>query len=86
MAGSPHAVREIEAEPVAFCVAGRASLAPASADHLRGYVREVGTTGMDMDLIVRAAGRIQRVAKAHYGTMRVKPGFNSWSAIHTASQ
>jgi hypothetical protein len=65
-----NSIQEIEAEAVAFLVAGRAGLAPASAKYLRAYVKDADLGSVDTDLIVRAAGRIERLAKVRHGTMR----------------
>lgn len=69
---TPLKIREIEAEAVAFLVAGRAGLTPASAAYLRPYAQTVDPGCVEMDLIVRAAGRIERLANAHYGKMQFK--------------
>jgi hypothetical protein len=64
--------REIEAEAVAYIVAARAGLVTASAAYLRRYVKDVDMSNVNTDLIVRAATRIERLAKVHYGTMTFK--------------
>jgi hypothetical protein len=63
------AEREIEAEAVAYLVAGRAGLVTCSADYLNPYVKEVEMSCIDVDLVVRAAARIERLAGLHYGSM-----------------
>jgi hypothetical protein len=40
-----------------------------SAQYLAGFVRSANISKIDLDLIVRAAARIERLAKLHYGTM-----------------
>jgi hypothetical protein len=61
--------REVEAEAVAFLVASRAGVVPASAEYLSGFVRAADISKIDLELIVRASARIERLAKLHYGTM-----------------
>ena len=61
--------REVEAEAVAFLVASRAGVVPASAEYLCDFVRSADISKIDLELIVRAAARIERLAKLHYGTM-----------------
>jgi hypothetical protein len=65
--------REVEAEAVAFLVACRAGLVPASAEYLRGFVASADISGVDLELIVRAAARIERMAKIRYGSMAFHP-------------
>ena len=67
--------KEVEAEAVAYLIAGRAGLVTASATYLRGYAKNADMQLINSDLIVRAATRIERLAKIHYGTMVFsKPG------------
>ena len=61
--------QEIEAEAVAYLVAARAGLVAASSDYLREYIEKADITKVSTDLIVRAAARIERLAKISYGTM-----------------
>jgi hypothetical protein len=42
---------------------------PASAEYLTDFVRSANISKIDLELIVRAAARIERLAKLHYGTM-----------------
>jgi Zn-dependent peptidase ImmA (M78 family) len=65
--------REVEAEAVAFLVACRAGLVPASAEYLRGFVASADISGVDLELVVRAAARIERMAKIRYGSMAFHP-------------
>jgi hypothetical protein len=64
--------KEVEAEAVAYLVASRAGLVAASADYLRVHASKADITAIDIDLIVRAAARIERLAKIHYGSMTFK--------------
>ncbi len=64
--------REIEAWAVAYIVAGRAGLISRSAEYLCLHAKEADLGQVDVDLIVRASARIERLAKIHYGTMRFK--------------
>jgi hypothetical protein len=66
--------KEVEAEAVAFVVASRAGVVPASAEYLREFVRSADISRIDPELIVRAAARIERLAGLHYGTMAFEPG------------
>jgi antirestriction protein ArdC len=62
--------KEVEAESVAFLVASRAGVVPSSAEYLRAYVGSVDISRIDLELIVRTAARIERLAKIHHGSMR----------------
>ena len=64
--------REIEAEAVAYLVASRAGVAARSAEYLRPYLKVVEPEALDIDLVVRAAARIDRLAKLSHGRMRFK--------------
>jgi IrrE N-terminal-like domain len=68
--------KEIEAEAVAYVVSGRAGLIPRSAEYLRIHAQRADMGRVSEDLIVRAASRIERLAKIHYGKMlfRLKDG------------
>jgi hypothetical protein len=61
--------KEVEAEAAAFLVASRAGLFAKSANYLASYVRQADPTQVDMELVVRAAARIERLAGIRYGTM-----------------
>ena len=63
------AEREVEAEAVAYVAASRAGIVSRSADYLAGYVKDADLTKIDVDLVVRAAARIERLGKIHYGRM-----------------
>ena len=63
------AEREVEAEAVAFLVASRAGLTTGSAAYLKTHAERAVMKKIDIDLIVRAAARIERIAKIHYGSM-----------------
>lgn len=63
------AAREVEAEAVAFLVASRAGLTTGSAAYLKGHAQRADMKSIDIDLVVRAAARIERLAKIHYGSM-----------------
>lgn len=62
-----HSEREIEAEAVAYLVAARAGLKPASASYLRPHAKTANLSKVDIDTIVRAAARIERLAGISYG-------------------
>jgi len=64
--------KEIEAEAAAFLVASRAGVMTRSAEYLKLHAKTADMTSVDEDLIVRAAARIERLAKIHYGTMSFK--------------
>jgi hypothetical protein len=61
--------KEIEAEAAAFLVASRAGLFAQSAAYLASYVRQADAKQVNMELIVRAAARIERLGDIHHGTM-----------------
>jgi len=61
--------REVEAEAVAFLVASRAGLVTESAAYLKTHAERGDMMKIDIELIVRAAARIERLAKIHYGAM-----------------
>jgi Zn-dependent peptidase ImmA (M78 family) len=61
--------KEVEAEAAAFLVASRAALFAKSANYLASYVRQADPRQVDMELVVRAAARIERFAGIRYGTM-----------------
>jgi hypothetical protein len=63
------AEREVEAEAVAFLVASRAGLTTGSAAYLKTHAERAVMKKINIDLIVRAAARIERIAKIHYGSM-----------------
>jgi hypothetical protein len=61
--------REIEAEATAFHVASRAGLVTGSAAYLAPHVRGANLTKISVETVVRAAARIERLAKIRYGSM-----------------
>ena len=60
---------EIEAEAVAYLVASRAGVIPASAQYIKGYATRADLSKVNLDLVVRSAARIERLAKIRYGSM-----------------
>jgi hypothetical protein len=64
--------KEIEAEAVAYLVSSRAELMIHSAEYLMHHAKQAIPLNIDEDLIVRAATRIERLAKIHYGSMAFK--------------
>jgi hypothetical protein len=64
--------KEVEAEAAAYLVASRAGLVAASAEYLRVHASRADIAAIDIDLIVRAAARIERLAKIHHGSMIFK--------------
>jgi hypothetical protein len=54
-------------------VASRAELVTGSATYLKPYAQRADMKSIDIELIVRAAARIERLAKIHYGSMAFKP-------------
>jgi hypothetical protein len=64
--------REIEAEAVAYLIAARAGLVTASAAYLHGYAEKADMSQVKTELVVRAASRIERLGKVHYGMMTFK--------------
>ena len=61
--------KEIEAEAVAYLVASRAAIIPSSAQYLKTHAARANIELINFDLVVRAAARIERMAKIHYGSM-----------------
>jgi hypothetical protein len=61
--------KEIEAEAVAYMVSSRAGVITHSASYLTTYAQRANMMEIDEDLIVRAAARIERLSKLHYGSM-----------------
>lgn len=61
--------REIEAEAVTYLVSKRAGLHPESAKYLHGYAKEADLSLVNMDLIISAAGKIERLAKLNHGSI-----------------
>jgi hypothetical protein len=61
--------REIEAEAVAYVVAARAGLITRSAEYLKVHAQKGEMNDINVDLVVRAVARIERLAKIHYGNM-----------------
>ena len=62
-------MREIEAEACAYLVAARAGVQAKSIEYLRGYARKANISVVDLDLIVRAAARIERLCGLRYGSL-----------------
>jgi hypothetical protein len=56
-------VREFEAEAVSFIVGRRFGLQTASADYLRGYIKQDTIAYVSFSAIARAAGRIEQHAR-----------------------
>jgi hypothetical protein len=61
--------KEIEAEAVAYIVASRAGLMTGSADYLKIHAAKANMVEVNVDLIVRAAARVERLAEIHHGKM-----------------
>ena len=64
--------KEVEAEAVAYLLASRAGIVTCSAAYLRAYAKRADRAQIDLDLVVRASARIERLAKIHYGSMAFK--------------
>jgi hypothetical protein len=63
---------EVEAEAVAYLVASRAGVVAASAEYLKVHATRADITRINIDLVVRAAARIERLAKIRHGSMAFK--------------
>ena len=61
--------KEIEAEAVAYLVASRAGIVTDLAQYIKGYASRSVVTKVNLDLVVRSAARIERLAKIRYGSM-----------------
>ena len=59
----------IEAEAAAFLVAARAGLFAQSGAYLASHVPQADVKQVNMELIVRAAARTERLADIHHGSM-----------------
>lgn len=64
-----HNEREIEAEAVAYIVAKRAGVETRAVDYLSSHAKAAKLDHIDVDLVVRAAARIERLGKLRYGRM-----------------
>jgi hypothetical protein len=53
-------------------IASRAGLVSASAAYLAPHAKNADMSLVDVDLITRAAARIERIGKISHGTMRFK--------------
>ena len=61
--------KEVEAEAVAYLVVSRAGLSTASPLYLKPHIEKLNIDQINLELIVRAAARVERLAKIHYGSM-----------------
>ena len=61
--------REIEAEATAFLVAARAGLVANSARYLAAHASGADMKQVSVELVARAAARIERLSNIHYGRM-----------------
>ena len=73
--------REIEAEAVAYLIAARAGLVTASAAYLHDYAEKADMSQVKTELVVRAASRIERLGKVHYGMMTFKASERTSGAV-----
>ena len=55
----PEAIREIEAESVAFIVCRRHGVRPESASYLAQHIKDGGALSLDIERIMRAAGTVE---------------------------
>jgi antirestriction protein ArdC len=62
--------KEIEAEIVAYMVAARAGLVPASAKYLSDHASRGDISLVNQELIVRSAARVERLAGIRNGSMQ----------------
>jgi hypothetical protein len=58
---------------LAYLVASRAAVITASAQYLKEYAKRADMKKVDLELVVRAAARIERLAKIRYGSMAFHP-------------
>lgn len=65
--GLPHNIREMEAEAVAWLIAQRVGLKTGSASYLKRHVEGGNTTLVDVELVERAASRIETMTGLRYG-------------------
>ena len=66
--------QEIEAEAVAYLVASRAGVVPASAQYIKDYASRSDMTKVDLGLVVRSAARIERLAHRGKVMRKMKAG------------
>jgi hypothetical protein len=64
--------KEVEAEAVAYLIASRAGVITASAQYIKDFAIRADMTKIDLDLVIRSAARIERMAKIRYGSMAFK--------------
>jgi hypothetical protein len=64
--------KEIEAEAVAYLVAARAGIIPASATYLKAHASRADLSLVDQDIIIRSAARVERLANIRHGSMEFK--------------
>jgi hypothetical protein len=62
--------REIEAEAVAYLVCSRGGIVPASVQYLKAHAGKAEMRLVNLDLIVRSAARIERLAKIRHGSIQ----------------
>jgi hypothetical protein len=65
--------REIEAEAVAYLVCSRGGIIPASVQYLKAHAAKADIRLINLDLIVRSAARIERLAKIRHGSIQFQP-------------
>jgi hypothetical protein len=58
---------------VAYLVASRAAVMTASPQYLKEYAKRADMKKIELELVVRAAARIERLAKIRYGSMAFHP-------------
>jgi hypothetical protein len=61
--------REVEAESVAYLVAARAGILTRSAEYISEYASNATMEHVNVDLVVRAAARVERLAEIHHGRL-----------------
>lgn len=61
--------QEIEAEAIAYVVCSRGGIIPASAQYLKKHAALADIANVNLDLVVRAAARVERLAKIRHGSV-----------------
>src|ERR1700719_1272081 len=59
-------------QSVAYIISWGAGVGTPSAEYLKTHAEKADMSRINIDLIVRASARIERLARIHYGTMLFK--------------
>jgi hypothetical protein len=59
-----------EAEAVAYLVCSRGGIVPASVQYLKAHAGKADIRLLNLDLVVRSAARIERLAEIRHGSIQ----------------